>query len=61
LALALGVSRYGISRARSGVLGRQADRHLTAAWNIAAKLPMWGALPLPPKAPYEPLRLEVKG
>ena len=35
--------------------GFQADRHLIAAWNIAAKLPMWGALPLPPKATYEAL------
>jgi len=41
--------------------GFQADRHLTAAWNIAAKLSMWGASPLPPKAPHEPLTIEVKG
>ncbi len=36
--------------------GFQADRHLIAAWNIAAKLPMWGALPLSPKAAYETLK-----
>ncbi|MHA1596874.1 MAG: hypothetical protein ACTSYT_05095 [Candidatus Asgardarchaeia archaeon] len=28
--------------------GLQADRHLTAAWNIASN-PMWGASPLPRK------------
>ncbi|MEM0079174.1 MAG: transposase [Nitrososphaerota archaeon] len=33
--------------------GLQADRHLIAALNIAMKLPMWGALPLPPKATDE--------
>ncbi len=41
--------------------GFQADRHLVAAWNIAAKLPMWGALPLPPKALNDPLIIEVRG
>ena len=41
--------------------GFQADRHLVAAWNIASKLPMWGALPLPPKALDEPLTIEVRG
>jgi len=41
--------------------GFQADRHLVAAWNIAVKLPMWGALPLPPKALDEPLAIEVRG
>ena len=40
--------------------GFQADRHLTAAWNIAAKHPMWGALPLPPKAAYEAFKAEVE-
>ncbi len=39
----------------------QADRHLVAAWNIAMKRSMWGALPLPPKALDEPLIIEVKG
>jgi len=39
----------------------QADRHLVAAWNITSKLPMWGALPLPPKAIHEPLIIEVRG
>lgn len=43
------------------VCGFQANRHLVAAWNIATKLPMWGALPLPPKALNEPLIIEVKG
>ncbi|MCR8472464.1 MAG: transposase, partial [Crenarchaeota archaeon] len=33
--------------------GFQADRHFIAAWNIAMKHPMWGALPLPPKATDE--------
>jgi len=46
---------------KCGRCGFQADRHLTAAWNIAAKHPMWGASPLPPKAPNEPLTIEVKG
>ncbi|MEM2567480.1 MAG: zinc ribbon domain-containing protein, partial [Candidatus Bathyarchaeia archaeon] len=41
--------------------GFQADRHFIAAWNIVMKLPMWGALPLPPKALYEPLILKVRG
>jgi putative transposase len=40
--------------------GFQADRHLVAAWNIAAKLPMWGASPLPPKAIHEALKAEVE-
>ncbi len=40
--------------------GFQADRHLVAAWNIAAKLPMWGALPLPPKATDEVFKTEVE-
>ena len=40
--------------------GFQADRHLIAAWNIAAKLPMWGALPLPPKAANEAFKAEVE-
>ncbi|MEM2637650.1 MAG: zinc ribbon domain-containing protein [Candidatus Korarchaeota archaeon] len=33
--------------------GLQADRHLIATLNIVIKLPMWGALPLPPKATDE--------
>ncbi|MEM2194121.1 MAG: transposase [Candidatus Methanomethylicia archaeon] len=33
--------------------GLQADRHLIGALNIAMKLPMWGALPLPLKATDE--------
>ncbi|MEM1512424.1 MAG: zinc ribbon domain-containing protein [Candidatus Jordarchaeales archaeon] len=41
--------------------GFQADRHLVAAWNIAMKRSMWGALPLPPKALYEPQIIEVRG
>ncbi|MEM0482950.1 MAG: zinc ribbon domain-containing protein [Nitrososphaerota archaeon] len=41
--------------------GFQADRHLVAAWNIAMKLPMWSALPLPPKALNEPQIIEVRG
>ncbi|MEM3465104.1 MAG: zinc ribbon domain-containing protein [Candidatus Jordarchaeales archaeon] len=41
--------------------GFQADRPLVAAWNIAMKRSMWGALPLPPKALYEPQIIEVRG
>ncbi|MGB9718122.1 MAG: zinc ribbon domain-containing protein [Thermoproteota archaeon] len=40
--------------------GFQADRHLVAAWNIAMKLPMWGALPLPPKAVDEAFKAEME-
>lgn len=39
--------------------GFQADRHLVAAWNIACKLPMWGAS-LPPKAIHEAFKAEVE-
>ena len=39
--------------------GFQPDRHLVAAWNIAVKIPMWGALPLPPKAVDEALKAEA--
>ncbi len=38
----------------------QADRHIVAAWNIAMKYPMWGALPLPPKAIDEALKAEME-
>lgn len=40
--------------------GFQADKHLVAAWNIATKLPMWGALPLPPKAVHEVFKTETE-
>lgn len=40
--------------------GLRADRHLVAAWNIAAKHPMWGASPLPPKAAFEAFKAEVE-
>lgn len=43
------------------VCGFQADRHLVAAWNVAAKLPMCRPLPLAAKAPNEPLVVEVRG
>jgi putative transposase len=39
----------------------QADRHLVAAWNIAAKLPMCRPSPLAAKAINEPLTIEVRG
>ncbi len=45
---------------RCKTCGFQADKHLVAAWNIAAKLPMWGALPLPPKAACEALKAEAE-
>ncbi len=35
---------------KCGKCGLQADRHQVAAWNLATRHPMWGALPLPPKA-----------
>jgi len=38
----------------------QADRHLVAAWNIAAKLPMCRPLPLAAKAVYEALKAEME-
>ncbi|GBC75406.1 hypothetical protein HRbin06_00724 [archaeon HR06] len=38
----------------------QADRHLVAAWNIAAKLPMCRPLPLSAKATYEAFKAEVE-
>ncbi|MFN4336610.1 MAG: RNA-guided endonuclease InsQ/TnpB family protein [Candidatus Nitrosocaldus sp.] len=44
---------------KCGECGFQADRHLTAAWNIATRLSMWGALPLPPKA-TEAFKAEVE-
>ncbi|MBC7090520.1 MAG: IS200/IS605 family element transposase accessory protein TnpB [Nitrososphaeria archaeon] len=40
--------------------GFQANRHLVAAWNIAMKLPMWGASPLPPKAAHEAFKAEAE-
>jgi len=41
--------------------GFQADRHLMAAWNIAAKLLMCRPSPLAAKALHEPLIIEVRG
>jgi len=40
--------------------GFQADRHLVAAWNIAAKLPVCHPLPLAAKALHEPLLITVR-
>jgi len=40
--------------------GFQADRHLVAAWNIAAKLPMCRPLPLAAKATREAFKAEVE-
>ena len=40
--------------------GLQADRHLVAAWNIAAKLPMCRPLPLAAKATNEAFKAEVE-
>ncbi|GBC72147.1 hypothetical protein HRbin02_01943 [Candidatus Calditenuaceae archaeon HR02] len=40
--------------------GLQADRHLVAAWNIAAKLPMCRPLPLAAKATPEAFKAEVE-
>jgi len=41
-------------------VGFQADRHLIAAWNIAAKLLMRRPLPLAAKAIYEAFKAEVE-
>jgi putative transposase len=38
----------------------QADRHLVAAWNIAAKLPMCRPSPLAAKAIDEALKAEME-
>ena len=46
---------------KCGKCGFQADRHLVAAWNVAMKRSMWGALSLPPKALNEPIVIEVRG
>ena len=40
--------------------GLQADRHLVAAWNIAAKLPMCRPSPLAAKAINEALKAKVE-
>jgi transposase len=40
--------------------GFQADRHLVAAWNIAAKLPMCRPPPLAAKAIDEALKAEIE-
>jgi len=40
--------------------GFRADRHLVAAWNIAAKLPMCRPLPLAAKALNEALKAEME-
>jgi len=41
--------------------GFKADRHLVAAWNIAAKHPMCRPLPLAAKALHKPLTIKVRG
>jgi len=41
--------------------GFQADRHLVAAWNIAAKLPMCRPSPLAAKAIHEAFKAEMEG